>query len=440
MPLCSRHFRCLVTGSLCRLSLLVVFAVFTSVTFRSVQGDEVPRSGQQIATPVQVSDDDNTIESHDALKARVRPLTAEELSKLAVVWRDRLRRKAEEVSDIQASVSQNDRSSNSDLKKLLEQQALLTDRLRVVLSEWERKGGDTKEFQLYASAVSDVGVTVSTVSAAISLVQDWLFSSQGGLHWIRNILRFFSILFASWMLAKFLSRIVERAIRRVNGISSLLRTFLVNVIRQATILLGVAVSLSALGIDTSPLLALIGGSAFVVGMALQGTLSNFAQGLVILAYRPFDVGDVVDAGGVHGIVDSMNILSTTIRTFDNKKMIVPNGKIGSDTITNATASSTRRVDLTFGIGYQDDADKAQTILEQIIDSHPLVLKNPVPVIRLNELADSSVNYVVRPWAKTADYWTVYWDITAAVKREFDKSGVSIPFPQQDVHLYQDAKE
>lgn len=404
-----------------------------SVACHSVQGDD----GNERSPNGPISD--NAVESHDVLKARVRPLTADELSKLAVLWRDRLKMKVEEVSALQALSPQEARPAGSDLKKLLQQQAVLVDRLRVVLAEWERKGGDPKEYRLYVSAVSDVGVDVSTVSAAMTVVQEWLFSPQGGLHWIGNILRFLLILFVSWMLAKFLSRITERAICRVKGISSLLRTFLVNVIRQATILLGVAVSLSALEIDTSPLLALIGGSAFVVGMALQGTLSNFAQGLVILAYRPFDVGDVVDAGGVHGIVDSMNILSTTIRTFDNKKMIVPNGKIGSDTITNATASSTRRVDLTFGIGYEDDVDKAQSILEKIIESHPLILKTPVPVIRLNELADSSVNYVVRPWAKTSDYWTVYWDITAAVKREFDRSGVSIPFPQQDVHLYQDSK-
>ena len=121
---------------------------------------------------------------------------------------------------------------------------------------------------------------------------------------------------------------------------------------------------------------LIGGAAFVIGLALQGTLSNFAQGLLILAYRPFDVGDVIDAGGVSGIVDSMNMLSTTIRTFDNKKMIVPNGKIGGDAITNAAASSTRRIDMTFGIGYDDDVAKAQIILERIINKHPLVMKDP----------------------------------------------------------------
>jgi small conductance mechanosensitive channel len=183
-------------------------------------------------------------------------------------------------------------------------------------------------------------------------------------------------------------------------------------------------------------LALIGGAAFVVGLALQGTLSNFAQGLIILAYQPFDVGHVIEAGGVTGTVESMNMLSTTIRTGDNKVVIVPNGKIGGDTITNATASATRRVDLTFGIGYGDDLDKAQAVLERVVREHPLVLAEPAPVIKLHELADSSVNFVVRPWTKTADYWTVYWDLIKGVKQAFDREGISIPFPQRDVHLHQ----
>ena len=174
----------------------------------------------------------------------------------------------------------------------------------------------------------------------------------------------------------------------------------------------------------------------MIGLALQGTLANFAHGLLILAYRPYDVGDVIDAGGVSGIVDSMNMLSTKIRTFDNKIMIVPNSKIGGDTITNASASDTRRVDLTFGIGYGDDTEKAQGILERILAEHPLILKDPAPVVKLHQLADSAVNFVVRPWTKGGDYWTVYWDVTAAVKREFDRQGISIPFPQQDIHIHQ----
>ena len=243
------------------------------------------------------------------------------------------------------------------------------------------------------------------------------------------------ILVVTWMLSRLTSRLAGEALSRFEGASSLLRTFLVNFVRQAVLVLGFVVSLSALGINTSPVLALIGGAAFVIGLALQGTLSNFAQGLLILAYRPFDVGDVIDAGGVSGIVDSMNMLSTTIRTFDNKMMIVPNGKIGGDTITNSTASHTRRIDMTFGIGYEDDTKKAQEILEKILQNHPLVLKDPAPLIRMNELGDSAILFIARPWAKTENYMTVFWEVTAAVKQEFDNAGISFPYPQQDVHLH-----
>ena len=195
--------------------------------------------------------------------------------------------------------------------------------------------------------------------------------------------------------------------------------------------------LAALDIDVSPVLAAIGGAAFVVAFALQGTLSNFASGVLILTYRPFDVGDVVDAGGVSGKVESMNLVSTHILTFDNKLMVVPNNKIWGDVITNATGTSQRRVDMVFGIGYSDDIDKAQAILEKIVGNHEKVLKTPEAVIKVHELADSSVNFVWRPWVRTADYWTVYWDITRQVKSEFDKNGVSIPFPQRDLHVYQE---
>lgn len=168
---------------------------------------------------------------------------------------------------------------------------------------------------------------------------------------------------------------------------------------------------------------------------MQDSLSNFASGLMILLFRPFDTGDVVDAGGVSGTVRSMNLVSTTIRTFDNKMMVVPNNKIWGDVITNASNVTERRVDMEFGIGYDDDVDRAQQILEEIVSSHPNVLKEPAPTIRMNALGDSSINFICRPWAKTADYWGVYWDVTREVKRRFDAEGIGIPFPQQDVHLY-----
>jgi small conductance mechanosensitive channel len=198
---------------------------------------------------------------------------------------------------------------------------------------------------------------------------------------------------------------------------------------------GFVVALSMLGINVGPLLAAIGAAGFIIGFALQGTLSNFASGIMILIYRPYDVGDIIEVGGASGTVDAMTIVSTTLMTLDNQKIVVPNNMIWGDKITNFTGSEKRRVDMVFGIGYGDDIAKAQKILEEILVNHAAVLKDPEPVVKVHELADSSVNFVVRPWVETENYWDVYWDITRTVKERFDAEGVSIPFPQRDVHLH-----
>jgi len=200
---------------------------------------------------------------------------------------------------------------------------------------------------------------------------------------------------------------------------------------------GLLVALSQLGVQVGPVLAGLGIAGFIVGFALQDTLSNFAAGMMILIYRPFDVGDAVEAGGVMGKVKAMNLVSTTITTWDNQKLVVPNSKIWGDVIRNITAEPNRRVDMSFGISYSDDIDHAERILSDIVRSHELVLAEPEPDIRLHTLGESSVDFIVRPWAMTSDYWTVYWDITRAVKQRFDAEGISIPFPQRDVHLIQE---
>jgi len=204
--------------------------------------------------------------------------------------------------------------------------------------------------------------------------------------------------------------------------------------RRLVLAVGVIIGLAALEVNIGPLLAVIGAAGFVIAFALQDSLGNFASGILIMVFKPFDVGDLVEVGGVLGKVKSMNLLSVLIHTPDNKAVIIPNNNIWSDTITNVTGTDSRRVDLVFGIGYGDDIETAQNIMEQVVSEHPLVLKDPAPVVRVHALADSSVNFVCRPWVKTDDYWDVYWDVTRAVKERFDAGGVSIPFPQQDIHV------
>ncbi len=237
-------------------------------------------------------------------------------------------------------------------------------------------------------------------------------------------------------MSKAVGKAVQKAVANIKSASELLKDFLVNIIRKAILLVGFVVALSMLEVNVGPLLAAIGAAGFIMGFALQGTLSNFAAGIMILIYRPYDVGDLVDVGGTLGKVDAMTIVSTTLRKPDNQKVVVPNNMIWGDIITNITGTSKRRVDLVFGIGYTDDIAKAQKILEDILASHESILKDPQPVVKVHELGDSSVNFVVRPWVETEKYWDVYWDITRAVKERFDAEGVSIPFPQRDVHLHQ----
>jgi len=195
------------------------------------------------------------------------------------------------------------------------------------------------------------------------------------------------------------------------------------------------VALSQLGIALGPLLAGLGIAGFIIGFALQEVLGNFAAGVMILVYRPYDVGDLIEAAGVSGKVDEMSMVSTTIMTIDNQTLVVPNGKIWGDVIKNVTAQRIRRVDMVFGVSYGDDIPKTEKVLADILREHPKVLADPEPVVRLHKLNDSSIDFVVRPWVLTDDYWEVYWDITREVKMRFDREGISIPFPQRDVHFY-----
>ncbi len=330
-----------------------------------------------------------------------------------------------------------------NVNALREQRTVLIDHLKAVLDELETKtdkdDADTlakvKDYRLYISSVQGIQLDVKDTTSAWVAVKGWLTSEEGGLRWAMNVGLFLGILVVAWVLSKILSRAVHRGLKMTGGVSRLLEDFLVGTVRWVVMVVGVIMALAALEVSIGPLLAVVGAAGFVIAFALQDSLSNFASGMMILFFRPFDVGDVVDAGGVSGKVTSMNLVSTTIKTFDNKDMVVPNNKIWQDVITNATGVDTRRVDMEFGIGYDDDIDQAQAILEEIVAAHPKALKDPEPTIRMNTLADSSVNFICRPWARTADYWDVYWDVTKAVKQRFDAAGIGIPFPQRDVHLY-----
>jgi small conductance mechanosensitive channel len=352
---------------------------------------------------------------------------------------------AEEVTDDEVGVDGEATEARTQqmvesLPELQEEQAELSERLEVILNALEHKGGDPTAYRQYITAIRGIDLAVTDARTGWAMLTGWLTSEQGGKRWMWNIIKFLVILMAFYFGASIIAGFVRRAASRVKNASQLLIAFLGKFVKQVTMVIGVIVALAALEVNIAPLLAAVGAAGFVVGFALQDTLSNFASGLLILAYNPFDEDDVIEAAGVSGMVSSVSLFSTHIRTFDNKVMIVPNNDIWGGTITNATASKTRRVDMVFGIGYEDDVDQAKKILETLVQEHELVLPAPAPVVQMNELGDSSINFICRPWTKTSDFWTVYWDITRAVKIEFDRNGISIPFPQQDIHVYQETKQ
>ena len=253
---------------------------------------------------------------------------------------------------------------------------------------------------------------------------------------IFRLLIFLAVIFLFRIFSRVTKRVVRAASDRSSlNMSDLLKNMLVSISGGTVMAVGVLMALSQIGISLAPMLAGLGVAGFIIGFALQDSLSNFAAGGMILIYRPYDVDDFVEVTGASGLVKKMNLVSTTITTFDNQTLVVPNSKIWGDVIKNVTAQNVRRVDLEFGIGYDDDIELAEKVLAEIVEAHEKVLKRPEHNIRLHTFGDSSVNFIVRPWVKTDDYWDVYWDIMREVKMRFDREGISIPFPQRDVHLY-----
>jgi len=329
-----------------------------------------------------------------------------------------------------------------DLSDTTRRLTFWADALRGILDQMDRRGLDTtsrrellvKTTGEVAPGTLDTKVAVGLIQQAISDGNRWL--RENGPRMLVHFLVVLLILAAFWFLSKVAGRVTRAAVSSDRlSFSKLLQEFFVTVVSRTILGIGVIVALAQIGFDLAPLLAGLGIAGFIVGFALQDTLSNFASGMMILGYRPYDVGDAVEVAGVLGVVSEMNLVSTTIKTFDNQKLIVPNSKIWGNVIRNLTAENTRRVDLVFGISYGDDIAKAEALLREEVEKHELVLAEPEPVIRVSELADSSVNFIVRPWSKTVDYWTVYWDLTRNVKLRFDEEGITIPFPQRDVHMH-----
>lgn len=249
-----------------------------------------------------------------------------------------------------------------------------------------------------------------------------------------NLLAAIAIFIVGRWVAKILYRGVVKGLEKA-GMEAILVKFLSNMVFVLLMVFVVLAAINQVGVQTTSLIAVLGAAGLAVGLALQGSLANFAAGVLIIIFRPYKIGDFVEGGGVAGTIEEVQIFTTILKSPDNKKIIVPNGQMMSGTIVNFSAHDMRRVDLTASVSYDDDSDHVRRVLLDILESDERVLAEPAPMVRMMSHADSSIDWVVRPWVKSSDYWPVYFDLTERIKRRFDEEGISIPFPQRDVHVY-----
>jgi small conductance mechanosensitive channel len=282
-------------------------------------------------------------------------------------------------------------------------------------------------------ALLDKKVVVGLLQQWIDDAKDWLI--ENGPNFLVTVFTVILILFVFKLLAMLSERLVRKVIASsLTNISELLREFFENMVSKLVMLIGILVALAHVGVQIGPLLAGLGVVGFIVGFALQDTLSNFASGVMILIYKPFDTGDIIEAAGQKGTVSNMTLVSTSVMTFDNQILIIPNNKIWGDIIKNVTSQENRRVDFEFYVNKDADIDQVEGILNEIIQQHELILADPEPVVKLHNIEKHALEFIARPWVKTADYWQVYWDITRAVKQRFDEEAIPQPIPKQDVQI------
>jgi small conductance mechanosensitive channel len=256
--------------------------------------------------------------------------------------------------------------------------------------------------------------------------------AQFGINIIAAILIF---VIGRW-IAKFIRKILEKLMTR-KEVDVTVVNFICSIVYVILLIFVILGAIHQIGVQTISLVAVLGAAGLAVGLALQGSLANFAAGILLIVFRPIKVDDFVQAAGVTGVVERVDIFTTQLKTPDNKTVIIPNAQLTSNNITNYTAKGTRRVDLVIGVSYSDNIDKVRSLIEDELKKDDRILTDPAPTIVVLELADSSVNFGVRPWTKTGDYWGVYFDLTENLKKRFDAEGVSIPFPQHDVHVFQE---
>ena len=266
---------------------------------------------------------------------------------------------------------------------------------------------------------------------------NWFTENQSML--LASLIQFV-IAIAIFIIGKFAAKLISSATKKIlihKKFDDTVISFIASLVYGLVVIVAFIATISHLGFNTTSLVAIVGAAGLAIGLALQGSLSNFASGILLISLKPFKAGDFVEIAGTAGVVEEVHVFSTQLRTGDNKTVIIPNGGITNGNITNYSAKPTRRIDLVIGVGYNADLKITKQILNDVVSSHALVLKDQAITIGVSELADSSVNFVVRPWVKTSDYWPVHFDLLETIKIELDKAGIEIPFPQLSVHVNQE---
>ena len=367
------------------------------------------------------------------------------LTDRAAIAGERVTLSLEQISALQERLQEkpDDADLTAELAAVEAKRDIGKTNLNATIAMMERLDLETAEYQqLLIQATGQITTDILDTQVAVGLFGQWLsglsdWATQNGPRLIFNFILFVLILFIFRVVSRLVRKVVRKAVSDSRlKFSQLLQNMFVSISGNAVLIAGLLVALSQLGFSMGPVLAGLGIAGFIIGFALQETLGNFAAGAMILIYRPYDVGDMIEAATVFGKVSAMSMVSTTILTIDNQTLIVPNGKIWGDVIKNVTGQTMRRVDMVFGVSYTDDIPHTEQVLAAIVSEHPKVLDDPEPLIKLHTLGESSVDFIVKPWVMTDDYWDVYWDVTREVKMRFDREGISIPFPQRDVHFYE----
>ena len=376
------------------------------------------------------------------LEIRLVPMTRSELAALAARWQSIVKRKSEEIVAAQITVARSNgvgvEQERNRLARLAEERRVLVDRFLLVLNGLEAKGAAEEtisEYRAYVDGLVDKTIEVSDLKTILAAIGGWLTSEDGGVALATKALIALFSLYGLVLFARLVRKLAKRHLRKLPQISGLLQTFLAGLVYWVVLAAGLVVVLSLLGVKGTPLLALFGGASVIIGLALQDTLGNFAKGLMIMINRPFDEGDYVHIGGTAGTIQSVSIIATTVATPDNQVVVIPNQQVWEGVITNLTARDTRRVDLIFSIGYDDDIQRAIQVLNEAVAEHPLTLEEPAPVIAVTALADSAIEILCGAWTRTSDYLSVHRGLLADVKTRFDAAGITIPYPQRDVHVH-----